>query len=160
MTEKVFILKDNKAKIVCPQCNKSRIIDVSGEIDSYKAARLKHKCTCGYLHTVLLERRKRYRKKTNLPGILIYSISGEKAATCSMIVKDISRAGIGFELKNNVKSDFNIGDKISVEFHLDDKPRSLIKKEAIIKHIHGPFIGAEFCFIDLYDRALGQYMFR
>jgi len=55
-----------------------------------------------------------------------------------------------------------LGDKIIVEFHLDDKNRSLIKKECIIKKDFGFEFGIEFISVhpsDPSDRAIGFYMF-
>lgn len=159
MTDNVFIYKDNKAIVICPKCEKSKTIDVSEDIGSKYLVRLQHKCSCGYLYIVLLERRKRHRKIVNLPGTFIYSVSKEQVDKGLMTIQDITRAGLCFKLDANTKQKFNIGDKFLLEFHLDDKSRSLIKKEAIIRNIRGPFIGVEFSSVDLYDRALGLYMF-
>lgn len=159
MTDNVFIYKDNKAIVICPKCEKSKTIDVSKDIGSKYLVRLQHKCSCGYLYIVLLERRKRHRKIVNLPGTFIYSVAKEQVDKGLMTIQDITRAGLCFKLDANTKQKFNIGDKFLLEFHLDDKSRSLIKKEAIIRNIRGPFIGVEFSSVDLYDRALGLYMF-
>lgn len=159
MTDNVFIYKDNKAIVICPKCEKSKTIDVSEDIGSKYLVRLQHKCSCGYLYIVLLERRKRHRKIVNLPGTFIYSVAKEQVDKGLMTIQDITRAGLCFKLDANTKQKFNIGDKFLLEFHLDDKSRSLIKKEAIIRNIRGPFIGVEFSSVDLYDRALGLYMF-
>jgi len=159
MTENVFIYKDNKAIIICPKCEKSKEIDVSEELGSNYLVRLKHKCSCGYLYDVLLERRKRHRKKVNLPGTYTCFVSGEKKAKGSMKIQDITRAGLSFKLEESANQKFNMGDTLLLEFHLDDKSKSLIKKEAVIKNIRGPYIGVKFSSVDLYDRALGRYMF-
>jgi len=159
MTDNVFIYKDNKAIVICPKCEKSKTIDVSEDIGSKYLVRLQPKCSCGYLYIVLLERRKRHRKIVNLPGTFIYSVSKEQVDKGLMTIQDITRAGLCFKLDANTKQKFNIGDKFLLEFHLDDKSGSLIKKEAIIRNIRGPFIGVEFSSVDLYDRALGLYMF-
>ena len=159
MKEKVFIYKDNKAIIICPKCEKSKTIDVSEELGSKYLVRLKHKCSCGYLHIVLLERRKRHRKITNLPGTYSRLVSGEQAANGSMTIQDITRAGLSFKLDESANQKFNVGDKLLLEFNLDDKSTSLIKKEGIISNMRGPYIGVEFSSVDLYDRALGLYMF-
>jgi len=159
MTDNVFIYKDNKAIVICPKCEKSKTIDVSEAIGSKYLVRLQPKCSCGYLYIVLLERRKRHRKIVNLPGTFIYSVSKEQVDKGLMTIQDITRAGLCFKLDANTKQKFNIGDKFLLEFHLDDKSGSLIKKEAIIRNIRGPSIGVEFSSVDLYDRALGLYMF-
>jgi hypothetical protein len=159
MTEKVFIYKDNKAIIICPKCEKSKTIDVSEELGSKYLVQLQHKCSCGYLVIVLLERRKRHRKITNLKGVYSGLVSEEKEAKGSMTIQDITRAGLSFMLDESASQKLNMGDNLLFEFHLDDKSRSLIKKEGLISNMRGPYIGVEFSSVDLYDRALGQYMF-
>ena len=159
MTEKVFIYKDNKAIIICPKCEKSKIIDISEELGSKYLVRLKHKCSCGYLYIVLLERRKRHRKMINLPGTYTCFIPKDQSVKGSITIQDITRAGLSFKLDESENQKFNIGDTLLLEFHLDDKSKSLIKKEAVISNIRGPYIGVEFSSVDLYDRALGLYMF-
>jgi hypothetical protein len=159
MTEKVFIYKDNKAILICPKCEKSKSVDVSEKLGSKYLVQLQHKCSCGYLYIVLLERRKRYRKITNLQGKYSCLVSGEQASKGSMTVKDITRAGLSFKTDESASQKLNIGDKLLLEFHLDNKTRSLIKKKGAISNMRGPYIGVEFFSVDLYDRALGLYMF-
>jgi hypothetical protein len=159
MTEKVFIYKDNKAIIICPKCEKSKTIDVSEELGSKYLVQLQHKCSCGYLYIVLLERRKRHRKITNLQGTYTCLVSGEQKAEGSMTIQDITRAGLSFMLDESESQKLNIGDHLLLEFHLDNESGSLIKKKGVISNMRGPYIGVEFSSVDLYDRALGLYMF-
>ncbi len=147
------------AMIICPKCKESKNENVSEHIDCNETVKLEQKCSCGYVHSVILERRKRYRKTTNLPGVFNYIVAGKQAAKGSITVKDISRAGICFTLLENAKQSFAVGDKLIVEFHLDNALKSLIKKDVIIKYIRGSYVGTEFCSVDLYDKALGLYMF-
>jgi transcription elongation factor Elf1 len=154
MTEKIFIYNDNKAIIICPNCEKSKTIDVVED-----TARLQHKCSCGYLHSVLLERRKRHRKITNLKGTYTCLVSGKQVAKGSMTIQDITRAGLSFKFDQSAGQKFNMGDNLLLEFHIDDESKSLIKKQGVIRHMRGPYIGVEFSSVDLYDRALGLYMF-
>lgn len=158
--DKVFIYKDHKAIIICPKCEKSKTIDVSEHIHTQEAVKLKHPCGCGYVYNVLLERRNRYRKILDVPGRYTHFISGRPLSKGSMTVKEITRAGLGLKLDGDEMEKFNMGDTLFVEFHLDDESRSFIRKEATIRLIRGPYIGAEFSSVDLYDRALGIYMFK
>ena len=111
------------------------------------------------MYDVLLERRKRRRKKVDLSGSYTCIVSGEQSAKGSITIQDITRAGLSFKLDESANQKFNMGDTLFLEFHLDDKSKSLIKKEAVIRNIRGPYIGVEFSSVDLYDRALGRYMF-
>ena len=159
MSEKVFISIDNTATIVCPKCEKSKTENVSKYLETNEAVMLKHHCSCGYLHTVLLERREKHRKAVNLPGKYCHFLPAGQETKGSITVKDISRAGLNFKLNENEKQNFVIGTKLFVEFHLDDEPKTLIKKEVIVRNIRGLHIGSEFNSVDLYDSALGLYMF-
>lgn len=159
MAEKVFISKNNTAKLICPKCGESKTEKISEYLNIHEAVRLKHKCSCGFLYTVLLERRERHRKTVNLSGEYDYSPSTDQTSKGSIIVKNISRAGLSFQVNEDEKQDFVIGDKLLIKFHLDDKQKTLIRKEVIVKNIRGSYIGAEFRSVDLYDRALGLYMF-
>ena len=159
MTEKVFIYKDNQAIIICPKCEKSKAIDVSEELGSKYLVQLQHRCSCGYLCIVLLERRKRHRKTTNLQGAYRCLVSVEQEAKGSMTIQDITRAGLSFTLDESESQKLNMGDNLLLEFHLDNNSRSLIKKKGVISNMRGPYFGVEFSSVDLYDKALGQYMF-
>ena len=167
MLEKIFVNDNNIAVFICPECKKSRKIDVSKYKNLDKASKIKCKCPCGNSYYAILEKRKFYRKKTNLPGIYINILSSigtdflEEVGRGTLKVTDVSRTGL--QLTINILNDFRIDDKIMVEFRLDDKQKTLIKKKVIIKNINGTGIGAEFCTIDPSnpaDKAIGFYLFK
>lgn len=159
MAEKVFISKNNTANLICPKCETSKTENISEYLNAKEPVQLKHQCRCGYLHTVLLERRERYRKTVNLSGEYDVAFSTGQSARGPMTVKDISRAGLSFLVNEDEKQNFVVGDKLLIKFHLDDNQKTLIRKEVIVRNIRGPKIGVEFSSVDLYDRALGRYMF-
>ena len=159
MAEKVFIAKDNTANLICPKCETTRTEDISEYLNAQKAVELKHQCQCGYLYTVLLERRERYRKTVNLSGEYAGALATGQTASGPMTVKDISRAGLSFMVNEDEKTHFVVGAKFLVKFNLDDKQKTLIRKEVIVRNIRGVNIGVAFSSVDLYDRALGNYMF-
>ena len=159
MAEKVFISKNGTAKLICPKCGESKTEKISEYLKTHEAVRLKHKCSCGFLYTVLLERRERHRKMVNLSGEYDYTLSTDQTSKGLIIVKDISRAGLSFQVDEDEKQGFVIGDKLFIKFHLDDKQKTLITKEVIVRNIRESYIGVEFSSVDLYDRALGRFMF-
>jgi len=159
--QKVFINNDNMATFVCPKCRKSTTADVSEYKDINKAVRIQHTCACGHSHTVLLERRKFYRKDVDIPGT--YTVKGNSVAK-AMTVKDLSRSGLKFELHE--KEDLKVGDRISVAFRLDNPQKTLIEKDVEIRTISDLNVGTEFCSRDsknpidkAYDIAIGYYTF-
>jgi len=151
----VFVNSENKAIFTCPKCTKAKTVDISKLDIEKKKLNIRVKCTCGHIYPVVLERRKFYRKKTSLPGIFI---SEQNMKEFSMTVTNISRFGLEFNGSESEK--LKVGDRIGVEFRLDDKSRSLIRKKIIIRKIEGKTVGAEFSFPDEYDKTLGFYLFR
>ncbi len=152
MPEKVYIGENNMATFRCPQCDKSKTADVSRYRHIQTAVRVKLKCPCGHAYTVLLERRKHVRKNLNLPGHFYHNKSSQRG---SMTVTDLSRSGL--RLKLNFKCDVQVGDKLMLEFTLDDKQHSLVSKEVIVRSITDTNIGAEFTAKEHYDK-LGSYL--
>jgi len=160
MTEKVFVTESNMAVFECPQCKKGKSVDVSRYRNIRQVVRIKVKCPCGHTYRVVLERRKNFRKDVNFPGSYTHVLPDYREDKGGITVKDLSRSGI--KIKLNVEKDFKIGDILLVEFQLNDKQRSLIKKNAVIKKISDSDLGLEFKSIDSYDpsdKAIGFYMF-
>lgn len=154
MMQSVFVNKENKAIFTCPICTKAKTVDVSTLIKEKKKLSIKVKCSCGQIYPVVLERRKYYRKKTSLPGIFILE---QNMKDFSMKVTNLSRFGLEFYSSESDK--LQVGDRIGVEFRLDNKTRSLIRKKVLIRRTEGNLIGAEFCAPDEYDKILGFYLF-
>jgi len=158
--QKVFISSDNTITFKCPKCNQPRTVDMSNFKNLEKAERVKVKCACGNTYYALIEKRKQFRKKTNFPGTFTHIVSGIPKDKGTLLVTNVSRTGL--KIKLNSKREFFVGDNIIVEFHLDDRNRSLIKKECVIKKILGLEFGIEFISVhpsDPNDRAIGFYMF-
>ncbi len=156
--KKVFINNCKKAPFVCPKCRKKKMLNVSGYRNILEEVRITHRCSCGNSYTLLLERRKFHRKRVSLSGAYV-----RKESRKTMIVKDLSRGGLKFEVK--AEKDIKIGDKLFVEFCLDDSHQTLIQKEVIVRRIKGSHIGAEFhspaveTLVDrAYDRAIAYCM--
>jgi hypothetical protein len=157
MTEKIYISSTKMTTFVCPKCHKSKTVNVSKYADLDKKVKVSVKCPCGYAYTSVLEKRKRYRKETNLPGSYIRTVNGKQMGGGLMIVKDLST--IGMKLKIDACNDCDIGDVIQVEFYTDDLQRAFIKKKVIIRSINGPIVGTEFAPTEGIDKALGFYLF-
>lgn len=57
----------------------------------------------------------------------------------------------------NFMQDVAPGDRLDIEFTLDDRERSLIKKEVVVRSVNGKSVGAEFTSTEHYER-LGPYL--
>ena len=157
MTEKVYITSKQMATFICPQCQKSKTVDVSKYANLDKIVKVKVTCPCGYGYTSILEKRKKYRKKTNLPGSFTRLIDGRRVGGGLMNVKDLSTSGL--KIHTNAQHNCSVGDLVLVEFSLDDSHRTLIKKKVIVRNVVGQYIGTEFAPTEAIDKALGFYLF-
>jgi hypothetical protein len=154
MSKSVFVNSENKVVFTCPQCTKSKTADVSKFLGQKSDSQIKVRCRCGHVFQVTLERRKFYRKKTMLHGFYTLENSLKQFP---ITVVNLSRRGL--EFKTSQSHLRKVGEKLSVEFRLDDKKKSLIKKEVVIRRVDKDNIGGEFCFQDEYDKVLGFYFF-
>jgi hypothetical protein len=157
MTEKVYITNQQMATFVCPECSRSKTVNVSEYTNLDKLIKVKVKCPCGHAYTAILEKRKQYRKKTNLPGTFIHFVDGRPVNRGVMNVEDISATGLKLRLNSTLNC--TVGDYLDVEFNLDDRNRALIKKHVIIRNITGSNLGVAFGPAEALDKALGFYLF-
>lgn len=170
----IYVNSENKATISCPGCGRSKVIDASKFMQIDGPVKIKYKFKCDYCarklkksqdkkhtntseHTriVILERRKSYRKKVDLPGILIDQC-GKKEM---IVVNDLSRTGLKFSLKSPWP--LHIDDKITIQFNLDNSSKTLVKKETFVKKIDRGTISAEFSSIRSFsetDKTIGFYL--
>ncbi|RJP75490.1 MAG: PilZ domain-containing protein [Desulfobacteraceae bacterium] len=152
MTEKVFIGSNDMATFKCPECMRTKTASVSRFRNIRKAVHVKCKCPCGHTYSALLERRKHIRKDTHFAGIFIHENGVDRG---TMDILDLSRSGL--KIKTNFKTDVKVGDKMKLEFILDDKQHSKVSKEVIVRSINGLYLGTEFVSLEHYDK-LGSYL--
>ena len=159
MAEIIYINDDNTATFVCPKCQKTGIKDLTEYLQRKKSNRLKARCGCGHSYEVFLEKRKKFRKQTDLLGSYTYIPGNSNIPdhTGSMNVKNISFSGIRIKLKMMPR--FKVGDILSVEFRLDDTNRSQIKKKVLVKNLKGLNVGLAFTSPQNHDNVLGFYLF-
>ncbi len=154
--KRVFINSENKATFVCEKCTKAKTVDVSKYKNINRAVRIKCHCNCGHSYSVLLERRKTFRKQTRLSGVYIY---GSKGFRGPIRVLDLSRTGIKIEVLDSRR--FQPGDIFKVEFKLDDPQSSLIEKEVEAKLVKQNTVGGEFTSVsstDFSDKKIAFYV--
>jgi hypothetical protein len=152
--EKVHISSSNTATFVCPNCENTSTVDVTKYAKVEKRVTVKVKCRCGHNFTVVLEKRKKYRKPTNLPGTYtLLDGDGDKGV---MTVMDISSSGL--KLRLNVGRNFDVGDRLKVEFKLDDKRRTRIDKNVVVQNVSDNYVGVVFAPGQPDDPALGFYL--
>lgn len=156
MPQKVFISSNNTATFVCPQCGNVSTVSVAKYTAMDKKVTVHCKCNCGNHFSVSLEKRRQYRKETDLPGTYYYRMSNGDIDKGIMRVVDISSKGL--KLKLNVQRNFAKGETLRVEFHLDDKRRTYIDKEVIIRNVYKNLVGTSFAPAEGDDPNLGFYL--
>ncbi len=155
MTVKLFLESDNTVVISCSQCNKTKNLDAK----RIKGTRIKAKCSCGHISTFQLEKRRHYRKETDLRGSYRVMPSGTTPPDSGMMtVVNLSRNGV--RLKFNTFPALNIGDVVSIQFNLDDRNHSLVNRDVVVQNVDGPYVGARFHRSSNMDNVIGFYLFK
>lgn len=155
MTAKVFVEHDNSVTISCPKCKKTKSVD-SARIKGHILVRVK--CPCGNVSKIRLEYRRQYRKKTALPGFYrVVSTEGVSGASGFMTVIDLSRNGIGLKFID-IPVSLDEGERLSIQFNLDDKNQTLVNRSVVVKNIHLPYAGAVFHRTSDTDNVIGFYL--
>lgn len=162
MISKVFIGREKRLSFTCPRCHLSKSVSADRFANIQRAARIKVRCHCGHHYRVDLEKRKYYRKAAKLSGT--YAPADDTNHLGRIIkpitVVNISRSGLRF--KTLGKPQIGIGDRLWIEFKLDNRERTRIKKKADVKNIDGDFVGVEFVTVstsDSSDKAIAFYLF-
>jgi hypothetical protein len=156
MTETVYITSSNTAVFRCPHCQRTKNVDVSTFGEIKQPLRFKVKCPCGQTTVSVIEKRRRYRKETDLAGSYVHYVNGQPKGKGLLRIKDISTNGM--KLLIATIDTFAVGDLLKITFQLDDPPRSQIHKKVVVRNISPPLIGAEFAPTETIDKALGFYL--
>jgi hypothetical protein len=77
-----------------------------------------------------------------------------------MVVENLSMSGIGF--RTSMQQSIKAGDMLTVKFVLDNKSRTEIAKDIVVKIVIGQMtglvIGGEFCDINAFYKELAGYL--
>jgi hypothetical protein len=157
--KKIYADAQNKGTVVCAQCGKTRLLDVSQF--KHVGKPLKVKCSCSHTFLISIEARKFYRKPTSLVGEYI-RISNDVTKGLEkgrMTIEDLSRAGLGF--RTHAPHHIRVQDMLRLHFFLDDTRHSEVQKSAVVRRVNHLFVGAEFLDFDAFNeanRTLGLYL--
>jgi hypothetical protein len=150
---KVHVRVNGAATLICPVC---------GAVSNVAAERYRHgrhsitvRCRCRHVYSILLDFRRHYRKKTNLPGT--YEILSEGGVGGGIIhIINISRSGLGFTVSglHRIEKD----QLLLIEFQLNDKKQTVLKKRATVRSVQENSIGCEFKDDAAMEKALGFFL--
>lgn len=152
----VFTSSNNTATFRCPKCGKAKTADVSRYARTEKKITVNCTCACGHHFRCRLEKRKQYRKGVDMPGR--FTLMGDDGPQDTGLVKVLDISTTGLKLALTVPRAFPVGAMLLVEFCLDDRKRTPMKKRVIVRNVSGLFVGVSFHPSDADDPALGFYL--
>jgi hypothetical protein len=138
-TTKTFVRNDDTATVICPACQTAKDIAV-GKFRHCKHTITIH-CHCQETFKVSFDFRRHYRKAVSLNGTYEI-ISKGRVGGGILQINDISRNGLGFTVSG--QHQIEEGQNLRVEFQLNDKKKTLLKKEVIVKEVQQNSIGCQF----------------
>jgi hypothetical protein len=154
--EQIAAHVDNKdmAIITCPSCGILKKVSVAKFKNSKH--QISTRCQCGKRFDVQLNFRSSYRKEVQLAGMFMILPPGA-SHWCEMVVRDISRTGVGFQNTDNVV--VKTGHSLRVKFKLDNAKKTMVEKDVVVKIVNGQYVGCEFKNLALEEKELGFYLF-
>ena len=148
--KKVYVTGDDQGTIICDSCGRWKTANVAHYVSLNKPVKIK--CSCGASFSVKFEKRKFYRKKVRLHGTCFIDDRREEP----IFVEDISAGGLGFRMNKGLVEK---GDTLNIEFTLDDKARSTVSEDVIVRSVKDRLIGAEFTSLSEHSKkVLGFYL--
>lgn len=149
---KAFVNDGDETTLVCPKCSTAKTLSVRQF--RHHLQLLKAKCNCGHSFRVQLEFRRHYRKPTELPGT--YDLSQPAFGGGAAKIVNLSLSGACFEVRG--MHDLKIGQKGMLVFTLDNRKKTVVSKNVIIRTVNGNRIGSEFIDDRAFDKDLGFYL--
>ncbi len=149
----IFLRDPENAQLTCDQCQTALVLDPNQV--TADAPPLEVTCACGAMMHVDSDGRKYPRYATNLPGQYTHSTSGKTGA---LVVKDMSFGGLRFI--TSALNQIADGDRLEIQFTLDDEAKSLISEPIDVRYVNQKTIGAEFANGENFDKRLVRYLFR
>ena len=149
----VHVRDNNTATLICPAC---------GTIKHLSAGKFQHsrhtmavRCRCQHVFNVLLDFRRYFRKQISLPGTYIITSDGGVGGGV-IHIHNISRGGLGFTVSGLHR--IEEGQEVLLEFQLNDRKKSALRKPAMVKSVCQNAVGCQFKDNAELDRDLGFFL--
>lgn len=152
--QRVKITTLDTARLTCPECSQTRILQLSEYKLSKRFNRVKYTCNCGHTYMAILEKRSGREKTISLAGT--FSTTGKEQLTGRMVIIRLNSDGL--TLRTNTDEKLLPGITLKVEFVLDDPKQSVVTKDVRIQAKKGRYLTAEFIKKEHFDN-LGPYLF-
>ncbi|MFH1155747.1 MAG: hypothetical protein V1793_18215 [Pseudomonadota bacterium] len=154
MVQKITIDSLDTTRLTCPCCARQKTIQVSALELSKPETRVRVRCICGSYCHVILEKKDQRANDLRLPGT--FSTHGGSKQYGRMTVKRLNSLGLVFTVI--VGLDLAAGQKLLLEFVLDDVKQSIVRKEAVVIAVNQRHVSVRFTCPDHFDN-LGPYIF-
>jgi hypothetical protein len=154
MTEvKAHVRDDNTATLSCPACGTSK--QITAEQFRHGRHTISVRCRCQQVFSVLLDFRRHYHKQVKLVGT--YEHIGLGATGGGIIhIDNISMGGVGCVISG--LHQIAEGQELLLEFQLDDKKKTMLKKRVIVQSVRHDTVGCVFKDPTDIEKALGFYL--
>lgn len=150
---KVHVRDNNTATLICPACGV--IKHIAAEAFQHSRHTITVRCRCQQVFNILLDFRRHYRKRISLPGT--YEITSQGGIGGGIIhIHNISKGGLGFTVSglHRIIKD----QELQLEFQLNDKKKTGIKRRAIVKSVLQNTIGCQFVDNAEMEKVLGFFL--
>ena len=149
---KSYILPDDRVSIVCPNCGFSKLIPISELPTNHSMVKIG--CNCNHSFTVQVETRKSFRKETALEGV--FKLGGTPKVNLMVTVVNLSIGGVGLEVHKI--HGLTVGDKGIIKFSLDDRKKTVMERQIVVRSISDNQIRCEFKEDSAFEKELGFYL--
>jgi len=133
-----YVRKNDTAALTCPHCGQWRLISA----DPFRGSKhkLKVKCTCKKIFKVLLEFRRKVRKKTHMRGT--YLKHSQKGTKADIVILDVSVIGLTFS--SLYIPSLKVEDMLRIEFTLDDMQQNEVMRDVVVRNVWQKRVGCEY----------------
>lgn len=157
METRVKISALDTVSLVCPECKRRKILQISEYKLSKRLTRVKSTCTCGKQFVSVIENQVRQNKDIRLAGFFtINGKDGKPLKTGDMVIKRLTPGGLTIRLVQDTR--IPVGVPLEVEFVLDDAKQSIVTKKVRVIAKKGHYLTALFNSKKHLDN-LGPYLY-
>ena len=139
-----YAVKNGRIDFVCPKCAFSKLVNVEDFLQRDKEVQVKIRCKCNNIQCVVLDRRNNRRKPVDIQGRYFFTPKDRPITDGEISIKDLSYAGLGFDLPSASKGAFAAGDVLRVQFKIFPTASFFIKKETVVRQMNDLRVNATF----------------
>jgi c-di-GMP-binding flagellar brake protein YcgR len=143
---KVYVFGQEKAEVICATCSRVKAILL---VDTDMSQNCEIECICGNTILLIFEKRKSFRKSVLLTGTCF--ARSDPAESTTVKILNLSKTGMLFLKDTGEKLGLN--ETIRLRFR-PKLSNNVIRCTALVKHIDGDIIGAQFLNLDLNTQKL------